>query len=152
MIQKFTIAIMLPVLTSITFGQTKNKSDKQGSADEQTIAKLEQKMAEALMKGDSSFIENCLKDSFVFLSPFGNLLNKNQVIDDVKSGSLQMQSLKIEDIKVRVNVKTAIVTYRTTNQGVFKFVDISGRYRWIDVFENFNGNWKLIYQQGRPVN
>ena len=123
-----------------------------GSTGEQAIAKFEQKMAESLLKGDSAFFENYLKDSFVFLSPFGNLLNKGQVIEDVKSGSLQIRSLNIEDLQVGIHGKTALVTYYTTQKGVFKFVDISGRYQWIDVFENLNGNWKIIYQQGIPIN
>lgn len=132
-------------------GKIKNSRRRQSDLTEQTLIKLEKKLADALTEGNAALFESLLTDTFVFASPFGNLLNKTQVLDDIRSGALKMEVLERDGLRIKVNANTAIVTYRSTNKGSFRFVDISGQYQWIDVFENRQGQWKLIYQQGTPV-
>ena len=76
---------------------------------------------------------------------------KAQNIADMKQGALKIESSKIEDMKVRVYGDTAVVTYATTDKGTYKGRDISGQYRWTDVFVKQNGKWQLVSGQGTPI-
>ena len=69
----------------------------------------------------------------------------------MKSGALKLESSKIDDMKVQVHGDMAIVTYKTTDKGKYKGIDISGDYRWIDVFVKKDGKWLLVAGQGTPI-
>jgi len=42
----------------------------------------------------------------------------------------------------------AIVTYRSTDKGTYDGHDLSGQYRWLDVFAKRGGTWQCIVSQG----
>jgi len=150
MIRNFTIAIIILAVSSLAFGQMKSKPEEQRESVEKTLLGIERELADALPEGNSSAFERHLADTFVFSPPFGNSLNKTQMLEDVKY-SLQIESSKREEITLQINNHTAVVTYRSTDKGFFKFVDIGGQYQWIDLFEKRNGQWQLIFKQGMPV-
>jgi len=104
-----------------------------------------------LIKGDPSASERYMADSFIFTAPDGTVSTKAQGIADMKSGALKIESSKIEDMKVLVYGDTAVVTYKTTDKGTYKGRDLSGQYRWTDVFVKQNGKWQLISGQGTPI-
>jgi len=41
------------------------------------------------------------------------------------------------------------MTYRSTDKGTYKGKDISGEFRWIDVFANRGGRWRVVVSQER---
>ncbi len=107
---------------------------------EQTLMKMEQEMADAIVKGDTSVWDKYSADNSVFTDPGGMLMNKAQSMAMFKSGDLKIESTKMDDMKVQMFGNTAIVTYRTTDKGMYKGKDISGEYRWTDVFAKVGGN------------
>ncbi len=118
---------------------------------EQTLVKMEQEMADAVVKSDTSVFDKYAADNAVFTDPGGMLANKAQVIAMFKAGDLKIESSKIEDMKVQMFGNTAVVTYRTTDKGMYKGKDISGQYSWTDVFVKMGGKWKLVAGQGTPI-
>jgi len=118
---------------------------------EQTLMKMEQEMADAFVKGDMSVWDKYSADNAVFTNPGGMLENKAQSMAMFKSGDLKIESTKMDDMKVQMFGNTAIVTYRSTDKGTFKGRDISGEYRWTDVFAKVGGKWKLVAGQGTPI-
>jgi len=138
-----TTAFMI-LFASFTFGQKK-------MTVEQTLMNVEQEMADALVKSDMSVFEKYVADNGSFTDPGGMLMNKAQTIASFKSGDLKIESSKIDDMKVQMFDNTAIVTYRTTDKGMYRGKDISGQYRWTDVFVKMGGKWKLVASQGTPI-
>ena len=118
---------------------------------EQTLMKMEQEMADAIVKGDMSVWDKYSDANSVFTDPGGVLMNKAESMAMFKSGDLKIESTKIEGMKVQMFGNTAIVTYTTTDKGMYKTTDISGQYRWTDVFAKIGGKWKLIAGQGTPI-
>ena len=75
----------------------------------------------------------------------------NQLLGDIKSGALVIESTVISDMKVRVFGESAVATYTTTDKGKSKGRDISGRYRWTDTFVRRGGKWQIVAGQGTPI-
>ncbi len=118
---------------------------------EQTLMKMEQEMTDAIIKGDMSVYDKYAADSAVFTDPGGMLMNKAQSMAMFKAGDLKIESSKIDGMKVQMFGDTAIATYTTTDKGMYKGRDISGQYRWTDVFVKMGGKWKLVAGQGTPI-
>jgi ketosteroid isomerase-like protein len=87
-------------------------------------------------------------DTATFTGPDGILSDKAGFVADLKSGELKVQSSKLDDMKVQVYGDMAVVTYGSTDKSTYKGKDVSGRYRWMDVFVNRDGRWKIVAGQG----
>ncbi len=143
--KKLFIAISLMMLFgSLAYGQKK-------MTVEQTLMNMEQEMTDAVIKNDMSVFDKYAADNSAFTDPGGMLMNKAQSMASFKSGDLKIESSKIDDMKVQMFGSTAIVTYRTTDKGMYKGKDISGQYRWTDVFVKMSGKWKMVSSQGTQI-
>ena len=120
-------------------------------SDEQALMRIEQELTDAMLKGDASAVERHYADAFTFTTPDGDVMGKAQVISNLKTGALKFESSKMDDVKVRVYGDTAVVTCRTTDKGTVGGVDVSGQYRWMDVFVRRGGRWQLVAAQGTRV-
>ena len=118
---------------------------------EQTLMKMERDGLAALLKRDVASFGRLVSDDAVMTTPDGASQTKAQLLADLKSGALVMESSEISDMKVRVFGDAAIVTYTTADKGKFKGQDISGRYRWTDVFVRRGGTWQIVSGQGTPI-
>jgi ketosteroid isomerase-like protein len=81
----------------------------------------------------------------------GTTTSRAQFIQQVKSGDLDSESQRLDDIQVRVHGDTAVVTFRSTDKGRYKDKDVSGQYRWMDTFVRRNGRWLLVASLGTPI-
>ncbi len=143
--KKLFIGIALMMLFgSLAYGQKK-------MTVEQTLMNMEQEFADAVVKNDMSVFEKYVADNGTFTDPGGMVMTKAQTIAMFKSGELKIESTKIDDMKVQVFGKTAIINYRTTDKGTFKGRDISGQARWTETFIKMDGKWKMVASQGTPI-
>jgi ketosteroid isomerase-like protein len=152
----FTVAASLVALGQTpqkTANQEKAKGEKVAASGsvENALTQIEQELLDALLKGDPTANERYLADSFMFIAPDGTVSDKAQGIADIKSGALKFESSKLDDMKVRVYGDTAVVTYITTDKATYKGQDISGQYRWTDVFVKQGDKWLIVSGQGTPV-
>ena len=136
------IALMM-VFGSLAYGQK--------MTTEQTLMKMEQEIATGIEKGDLSAFDKYSVANAVFSDPGGMLVSKAELLAQFKSGDLKVESTKIADMKVHMFGNTAVVTYRTTDRATYKGKDISGDYRWTDVFVKMAGKWKIVGGQGTPI-
>jgi len=126
-----------------------NDAAKPNPDVEKAIIKIEQDMSAALTKSDADAAGKMIADSFYAVNPDGTTQNKAQFIADVKSGKLKLESNQLDDMKVHAaDADMAIVTYRSTDKGTYDGRDLTGQYRWLDVFAKRNGTWQFIVSQG----
>jgi ketosteroid isomerase-like protein len=129
-----------------------NDAAKPNPDVEKAIIKIEQDMSAALTKSDADAAGKMIADSFYAVNPDGTTQTKAQFIADVKSGKLKLESNQLDDMKVHAaDVDMAIVTYRSTDKGTYDGHDLSGQYRWLDVFAKRNGTWQFIVSQGTKL-
>ena len=118
---------------------------------EQTIMNIEQELTNALLKSDASVFDRYTAANFIFTDPGGGLGHKTEMIASMKAGDFKFESSKIDSMKVQVYGNTAVANYRTTDKGKIKDFDVSGQYRWTDVFVKQNDRWLLVAGQGTPI-
>ena len=153
----FAVAVLAMVALPLASAQTptptpeKPATQEKAAGAEQELMQLEQKLADALIKGDVATFTSHLADNVTLTDPTGTVITKAQFEAAVKSGVLKLESSKIEDMKVQAHGDVAIVTYKTTDKGTYQGRDISGDYRWIDVFAKKDGKWWLVAGQGTPI-
>lgn len=147
---KFLAVIGMAIAAS-SFGQANYDDNKKGGGVERSVTQIEQELVKALIAGDASIFERYLADTYIFTAPDGMVSNKAQTIADIKSGDLKFQSSKLNDMKVQAYGDTAIATYGSTDQSSYKGKDISGHFRWTDVFVKRNGRWQIVAGHGAPM-
>jgi len=119
---------------------------------EKAITKIENDMSAALTKSDADTAAKFLADTFYAVNPDGSNQGKAQFVADLKSGKFKLESNQLDDMKVHVaTADLAIATYRSTDKGSYDGHDLSGQYRWLDVFAKRNGTWQFIVSQGTKI-
>lgn len=150
-------ALALTLLLAATVpanGQTPEKKPAPAAKPADASAelmKMEHDILAALLKKDAAAFGKHFADDAVLTTPDGAVQTKAQLLGDVKSGALVVESSTISDMKVKVHGDAAVVTYMTTDKGKYKGQDISGRFRWTDVFVRQAGAWQLVAGQGTPI-
>ena len=117
----------------------------------QTVTKMENDALAALIKRDAAAFGKIFADDAVVATPDGSLQTKAQLLADLKSGDLVIEASTISDMQVKVFGDTAVATYITSDKGKYKGQDITGRYRWTDVFVRRGGSWQIVAGQGTPI-
>jgi ketosteroid isomerase-like protein len=116
----------------------------QHSQVEQDLMQIERDWAAAMVKKDTAALGRFTADDWVFTAPDGRLQTRAEIEAELGSGDLKFESSTVDDLKVRVFGDTAIVTGRTTDKGQYKGQDISGQYRFTDIFVKRNGRWQSV--------
>jgi hypothetical protein len=143
-----TLAIGL-ALPTIMLAKEKGTA---GTADEATLKKIEQELTDSILKSDTAAFEKYLTSDYLGIGPDGAAQNKSELVSDIKSGTLKLESSTISDMKVQVaDPDMAVVVYRTTDKGTYKGKDVTGEYRWLDVFVKRGGKWQIAIDQGTQI-
>jgi ketosteroid isomerase-like protein len=116
------------------------------------IMDLERRLAEAWVKGDRRFIEALLAHDWTVIDPSGRLLTKQQVIEETfGTAERQIQTMSVDDIKVRVLGGVAVATGRTRATGMYQGQTASVTLRFTDVFHLRDGQWQVVASHGTLV-
>src|SRR5438046_6890368 len=136
------IFILAASLALPTIALAKEKGT--GADVEATVKKIEQEILDGILKSDTAALEKYLTSDYLGIGPDGVTQNKSEFMADVKSGTLKLESSEMSDMKVQVaDPDMAVVVYRTNDKGTYKGTDITGEYRWLDVFVKRAGKWHI---------
>jgi ketosteroid isomerase-like protein len=111
---------------------------------EQELIKLENGWAENILKNDIAFFDRILADNYVETDQEGNVLNKAQSLEEMKSGTYVRTAEVQDNIKVHVYGDTAVVTGCSTIKAQYKGKDASGKFQWTDTWVKLAGRWQCV--------
>jgi ketosteroid isomerase-like protein len=114
---------------------------------EQTLMQMERDWGAAEIKKDYAAVERILADDWVGIDYSGNIVDKAQAIEDLKSGTSALTSEELGPMTVRVFGNTAVVTGSDDEKSIDRGKDSSGKYVWTDVFVLRNGRWQAVASQ-----
>lgn len=151
MIRTLSIALMTSlVLLGASLTAVRLAGAQEGKPEE-ALTKLEERWATAYVQKDYTFLEQVTADDYTFTDPSGMVLDRKGEIDELKSGAVTFTGLTPSDMKVRVYGQTGIVMGKITLKGKAGNEDISGDYRFTDVFVRSGGQWRCVAGQATRV-
>ncbi len=141
MMRYFLLVIVL-ILPVIVAGQ----SNKGANRVEAELMQLERDIGQANIRRDKAFFERVEGDEFIFTDSAGGITTKTEDVAslDKPPGEFRLVSYDLDDMKVSVYGKTAVVTGRTTTVSRGKDREITNRSRFTDVFVKRSGRWQIV--------
>jgi ketosteroid isomerase-like protein len=139
----FAITALLATGLNLTAAD-RYKSDR----DEQVLAKTVADLDAAVLKSDTTTLTKLISDEYTFVDATGNTMGKAQEIGSYTSGDLKIEALSRNGSRTRLYVGGGLVTGLMTIKGKYKNEDISGDYRYVEMFESRkSGDWQLYFSQ-----
>lgn len=109
------------------------------------IDQLEEQWRQAVLKSNTSAMQNLLADDFLAITASGTLQTKDQALENLRSGRTRFTSLEITDRKVRFYGTTALVTSVADVQATTGDGELAGSYRYTHVYvRNAQGVWRIV--------
>jgi dihydrofolate reductase/ketosteroid isomerase-like protein len=113
------------------------------------INDLEQRLAQAWVSRDRLFIEQLLDVDWTVIDPSGRVLTRQQVLDETfASTDRQIESMIVDDVKVRAFGAFAVATGRTRATGSYQGQRASVALRFTDVFHFRDDRWQIVASHG----
>lgn len=139
-------ALFLLIFCSAIFAQTEKKNDAKQSRTQIELMQLERDIGEANIRRDKAFFERVEADEFIFTDSGGGITTKTEDVAslDKPVGEFKLVSYIVDEMKVFVYGKTAVVTGRTTTVSRGKDREVTSRSRFTDVFVRRDGRWQIV--------
>jgi ketosteroid isomerase-like protein len=111
------------------------------------LVALESRYNHALVRADWKMLENIEADDLIFTNADGSVSHKSDLVSSLKSGDAKFESIAMSEVKVQSFGDVGVVTGRLIEKARYKASDISGDYRFTDVFAKHNGKWEHVTGQ-----
>jgi len=129
------------------------------AAIEAELIRIEREWANAGKSHNAEPVKGFLADNAVIVYPDGTTATKADEIRTIESGAITVESFEMLDPKVIVtNADSAFITGRSVIKngkyavpGQKKPIDISGEYRFLDVYARRDGKWQVIASQAVKI-
>jgi ketosteroid isomerase-like protein len=155
--KRMIVAVLLAmVLSTWAFAQEKtaaaSKAKPATGRVQAQLKKLEEEWANAFIKRDIAALKRILADDYYIIDPNGSVGSKAQTIADITSGDFAFESIKYDNLNVRVYGNFAIVTGGEVVTMRVGDQSNSSAFRFTDVFALRGGRWQAISSQLTPSN
>ena len=142
----FDLIALVGVITGMTV------TSASAETTEETIARIENEVAQAIIKRDIKVLEERFADDFIGYGPTTlRKTTKTGIISAIKSGDYVVTDFKYRPFTIRVFGSTAVVQGNDDETSTFRGKDISATYTWLDVFEKRSGHWVWIANENAKV-
>ncbi len=99
---------------------------------------------QAILHANVTALDALLDDDYMAITASGTLKTKEQTLDALRSGKMHLTSLDLFDRRIRFYGKTALVTGRIEAAGSTNEGDMTGNYRYTQVFvRDLHDKWKI---------
>ena len=109
----------------------------------QEVVRQDHQRVEAYLKRDIDTLNRILPDKYIFTRSFG-FFNKIELIKAIESGELIFESFDRQYQDVNVYLNTAVAVGRDTVRGRYKGRDISGQFRFSNMYVLHDGQWQVV--------
>ena len=113
----------------------------------QEVEKLNRQWMESYVRRDTDFLERYLADDYVSTFPDGAVLDKNGEIEALKSGAVALIEMTPSEMKVRIYGEAAVITGQSTIKAKVNGQEVSGEYRFTDVWSKQGDRWLAVASQ-----
>lgn len=146
--------LMIMLLTGISLLQSQARKPvppAQPSREQDAfnaVAKLEDQMRVAALKGDATWWDEYLADSYTDIDANGKLSDKAGTVAMRRSPDLSLEIMNLSDRSVRTfNGDAVIVTGKVTIEGKYRDQSLNGDYQFTRLWIKSGSDWKLAASQ-----
>lgn len=142
----YSLAVMLAL--AVPQGQAQTRSPAA-----QELIKLENAWSQAAVNRDGAALRHFYAQEYIFTDADGAVTTRDEELKNITGGVFKLTDFKFENMEVRVYDNVAVVTGRNTIHGVWEDItrDVSGPYRFTDVFVKRGGRWLCVASQSSRV-
>jgi ketosteroid isomerase-like protein len=127
---------------SVAFAMAKPAHHKRLAREE--VESLEAQWKQASVANDLSAMDKLLSDDYLGVTMNGELVTKAQQLDRMRGRDLELTSLDISDMKIKVIGQIAIVNALAQVEGTAEGHPLHGSFRYVRVYQHLpNGLWKI---------
>jgi ketosteroid isomerase-like protein len=129
------------------------------AAIEAELIKIEREWADAAKTHNAEAVKRFLAETAMIVYPDGTTATKAEEVRSIESGAITADSFEVIDPKVTViDADAAFISgrsvikngkYAVPNQR--KPIDISGEYRFLDVYAKRDGKWQVVASQATKI-
>ncbi|HXN74400.1 MAG TPA: nuclear transport factor 2 family protein [Candidatus Acidoferrales bacterium] len=101
----------------------------------------------ALKEQNYAALEGLYAGDYMLVRPDGSVLNKQEVLQDLRSGGLQFHSIELNQTKVRMYGSTAVLTAESQAVSSRSGVESRSHFRLIAVYVQQGQSIKLVHFQ-----
>ena len=141
------IAILALVAVTWASAQDAGKGSVQDIEAAKILYKLERAWMEAYVNRDISFLERYLSDDYAGTDPDGTVRDKKGEIEAMKLATVALAEMKPIEIMVRTYGDAAVITGRSIIEAKVNGQDVSGQYRFTDVWIKQGDRWQAVASQ-----
>jgi hypothetical protein len=124
------------------------KSTTDKSAIEQALIANEQKVNDAVVKGDLAAFKSVVADDAWSIDEMMGVSPVSEFEKMVKPGMAKITGMKLDDFKVFwVDANTAVLTYTWTGKGTFMDMPAKSPTFASTVYTNRGGKWVAVFHQ-----
>lgn len=149
-----TILLFALTIGLIGIARAQEPAQKQSNSVEamkQEVVQFEAARNRALVKNDTKTLAHMYADGLLWTNPRGQLLTKDQILAEMKTGTEKFILIHHKDRQVRVYGNTAVLNAYTTSTVRYKGVTSNYPRRFTNVYIKRDGHWLLIVHQATPV-
>ncbi len=114
---------------------------------EESVLQFEKDWTAALAKHDLPFLRQAEADEYTYTDPAGHVSHKEDELARMEFEDIHIASFTVSDEKVQMYGDVAIVTGQTALKGTDEGDNITGQYRWTDIFIHRHGTWQVVASQ-----
>lgn len=132
-----------------------NKPTEEMAAPIATVdlfTRLENEWNNATFKKDAKALDLLYAKEYTFIDQTGKVYDKQQDISEVISGNYKLETPSVlSDIKVNTYGNVTVVKGLNTVKATMNGKDISGTFRFVDVFVMRDGRWQCVSTQSSKL-
>jgi ketosteroid isomerase-like protein len=114
------------------------------SSDEDAVRRMESDWGDAFERKDLTALDQFMADEYILTDPLGIVRSKAESLAAIGTNEVYFESTRSDDVKVRINGDTAVVTGRSTFRGRYKGWPMAGQYQYTDILVKRRGTWMAV--------
>lgn len=109
-----------------------------------TIRELVRERDAAIRTANTTALERLYADTYVSTGPTGLVRKKAEVMSDLTSGALKVESIESTEIALHPNGDTVVVTGLNRVKGTDRGKSLGDQNRFTQVWVKRNGRWQIV--------
>ena len=141
--KRLTIAILIAAVSISCFRKTVAETD----TPEQVLGELRQLQSNivwAVKRKDMDALDRYWAKEYLGTAPDGRLVTKADLMSAVKGGAISLDTLDINDLRIRLFDNVALLTGRADVKGAVDGVDQTGSYKGTGIYVKRDGHWQAV--------